>query len=497
MKSVVAERTSDRLYPWGRAAAATATIAGRTRGRTFVMRQTHCRTLPPMSTDAEHAHETSEDGYLRVLSRFDGTLLVVGCIIGAGVFFTPHDVSLVVQDPRLMLGVWILGGVIALTGALTYAELGALHPKTGGVYVFMREAFGSAPAFVYGWTIMLVIAPGALAIVADFFAANLAQQLPASWQLPKTAIAAAVIVVLTWVNVRGVRWGSRVQNFFSLSKLAALALLVAGGLTYGGERVLPSADAVVPTASHQGLVGFLFAMVPVLFSYGGWQNGTFIAGEMRRPQRDVPMAICLGTLIVVVSYLTINFSFLRIMTPEAIAAERTFAATAAKAALGPFGGTLVILGILVSTFGICAAILLANPRVAQAIAGDGLFFASFARLHPRYRTPHWAIVTLGTCSIVLLFVGGAGQLLDAVVFADWVFFALTGAALPILRRRQPAEEGVFRCPGYPFVPWLFIVLATSMAVITFVRADALSRALGAGLLASGLPVYWAFARSRR
>lgn len=449
-----------------------------------------------MPDHPERSGDARDDGYLRVLTRFDGTLLVVGCIIGAGVFFTPHDVSLVVQDPSLMLGVWVLGGVIALTGALTYAELGALYPQTGGVYVFMREAFGPAPAFLYGWTLMLVIAPGALAIVADFFAANLGQQLPAAWRPPNEAIAAAVIVVLTWVNVRGVRWGSLVQNFFSLSKLAALALLVLGGLTYGGERVLPAPGAVVPAASHHGLLGFLFAMVPVLFSYGGWQNGTFIAGEMKRPQRDVPIAVCLGTVIVVISYLTINLSFLRIMTPEAIASDRTFAAAAARAALGPFGGTLVVLGILVSTFGICAAILLANPRVAQAIAGDGLFLDAFARLHRRYRTPHWAIITLGASSLVLLFVGGAGQLLDAVVFADWVFFALTGASLPILRRRSEHVDGVFRCPGYPFVPWLFIVLATSMAIITFVRADALSRILGAGLLLSGLPVYLAFARSR-
>ncbi len=438
-----------------------------------------------------------DEGYLRVLGRFDGTMLVVGGIIGAGVFFTPHDVSLVVQEPALMLGVWVLGGIVALTGALTYAEMGALVPRTGGVYVFLRDAFGPAPAFLYGWTLMLVIAPGALAIVANFFAANLVEQLPRDARPSPLWVAAAVIALLTWVNARGVRWGSTVQNLFSVSKLAALALLVVGGVFYSGPRVEPAAGASVPEPTHAGLVGLLFAMMPVLFSYGGWQNGTFIAGEMRRPRRDVPIAICVGTVIVVASYLTINYAFLRIMTPEAIAAQRTFAATAAQAALGPLGGSLVVLGILVSTFGICTAILLANPRVAQAIAADALFFRPFARLHSRFRTPHWGIVALGASSLVLLFVGGAGQLLDAVVFADWVFFALCGAALPRLRKLHAGTAGDgFRCPGYPFVPLLFVVLASSMAGITFIRADTLSRLLGGGLLLSGLPVYWAFSRRR-
>jgi basic amino acid/polyamine antiporter, APA family len=437
-----------------------------------------------------------ESGYLRVLSRFDGTMLVIGSIIGAGVFFTPNDIARVVQSPGTMLGVWVLGGLIALTGALSYAELGGLFPRTGGVYVFLREAYGGLPAFLYGWAILLVIAPGALAIVAGFFATNLTRLAPALAGA-ETAIALAVIVLLTLVNVRGVRWGSTVQNVFTGAKLLAILLLVAGGLAYRGERLLPGPEAVVPAPSHAGIAALLFAMMPVLFSYGGWQNGTYVAGEMRRPQRDVPWAVAVGTLVVIASYLLVNVAYLRVLDPAAIAADRGFAAAAATAALGPAGGAVVTLGILVSTFGICAAMLLTNPRVAQALGADGLFFRPFGALHPRFCTPHWAIAVLGAWSCALLLIGRAGQLLDSVVFVDWVFFAATGATVLIFRRRLPDAERPYRCPAYPWLPLVFTGLASAMAVLTVLKADATSRVLGPGILFAGVPAYLAFRKVGR
>ncbi|HVS12690.1 MAG TPA: amino acid permease [Thermoanaerobaculia bacterium] len=442
------------------------------------------------------APSASETGYLRVLSRLDGTLLVIGSIIGAGVFFTPHDIARVVQSPGTMLGVWVLGGLIALTGALSYAELGGLFPRTGGVYVFLREAYGGLPAFLYGWAILLVIVPGALAIVAGFFATNLGRLAPglAGAEIP---VALSVIGLLTLVNVRGVRWGSTVQNVFTGAKLLAILLLVAGGLAYRGERVAPAPDVVVPSPSHAGIAALLFAMMPVLFSYGGWQNGTYVAGEMRRPQRDVPWAVTVGTLVVIVAYLLVNLAYLRVLDPAAIAGDRGFASAAATAALGPVGGVVVTLGILVSTFGICAAMLLTNPRVAQALGADGLFFRRFGELHQRFRTPHWAIVVLGAWSCALLLIGGAGQLLDSVVFVDWVFFAATGATVTIFRRRLPGAERPYRCPGYPWVPLLFTALAAGMAVLTLIKADATSRLLGPGILLAGVPAYLAFRASAR
>ena len=435
-------------------------------------------------------------GYLRVLTRFDATMLVIGSIIGAGVFFTPNDIAQVAQDRTTMTAVWLIGGLIALTGSLTYAELGGMFPRAGGVYVFLREAFGGLPAFLYGWALILVIAPGALAIVAGFFATNLRTLLTVLPGWADTPLALAAIVSLTLVNIRGVRQGSTVQNVVTLAKLVPLLLLIVGGLLYAGEPRLPADPQTVPAPSHAGLAALLFAMMPVMFSYGGWQNGTYVAGEMKRPQRDLPMAVIGGTLVVIVCYVLVNFAYLRILSPGAIAGSRGFAALAAEAALGRAGGVVVAAGIVVSTFGICAAILLTNPRVAQAVGEDGLFFRGFGRLHPRFRTPWWAIGVLGGWACLLLLVGGAGQLLNAVVFADWVFFALTAVTLFVLRRRRPDAERPFRCPLYPWVPALFFLLASAMAVLTFVKSDLLSRLLGPGILLAGVPVYWVF-RSRR
>jgi APA family basic amino acid/polyamine antiporter len=422
-------------------------------------------------------------------------MLVIGSIIGGGVFFTPNDIAQVTQERGAMLAVWVIGGLIAITGALTYAELGGMYHRAGGVYLFLRDAFGGLPAFLYGWALLLVIVPGALALVAGFFAANLRTFFPSLGTGAQTAIALVSILLLTALNIRGVRWGSTVQNVVTVAKLAALALLIVGGFLYAGHPQPPDAGAVVPTPSHTGAAALALAMMPVLFSYGGWQNGTYIAAEMKRPARDVPTAIVLGTVVVIVTYLGINVAYLRALQPETIASSRTFATRAAEAALGSAGGTLVALAILISTFGICAAMLLTNPRVAQAIGEDGLFFRAFGRLHPRFGTPHLAISVLGVWACVLLVVGAAGQLINSVVFADWVFFAMTAASLFVLRRTRPDAARPYRCPLYPWVPLTFLVLACAMAVFSFVKADTTARLLGPGLLVAGVPVYYAFRRT--
>ena len=265
----------------------------------------------------------------------------------------------------------------------------------------------------------------------------------------------------------------------------------------GRPTLGPPPGQTVPVPEVSGGWALLVAMLPVLFSYGGWQNGTYIAAEMRRPRRDVPFAVVIGTCVVIASYVSINVAYQRVLTPEAIAGSRTFAARAAVEALGPLGGLLVTVGILVSTFGICAAILLTNPRVAQAVGADGAFFAGFARLHADYRTPHLAIVVLGLWSCFLLLVGGAGQLLASVVFGDWVFFAATAATLFVFRRRESDSLPSYSCPGYPWVPGGFLLAATGVAVVAFLQADATSRILGPGILAAGVPVYYAFRQISR
>ena len=423
-------------------------------------------------------------------------MLVIGSIIGAGVFFTPNDIAAVTQNRGSMTWVWFIGGLIALTGALTYAELGGMFSRAGGVYVFLREAFGDLPAFLYGWGLILVIAPGAAAIVAGVFSANLTYFAPGIGALGQRWIALAALAFLTAVNIRGVRWGSTVQNIVTLAKLLALAALAVGGLAYSGAPNGPISGIPVPSPSHSGWGSIVFAMLPVLFSYGGWQNGTYIAAEMKRPQRDVPWAVIGGTLVVIACYLAVNLAYLRVLTPQAIASDRAFAVRAADAALGPLGGGMVAIGILVSTFGICAAILLTNPRVAQALGEDGLFFPLLGRLHPRFGTPAWAIGILGAWACLLLLIGGAGQLLDAVVFVDWVFFAGSALSLFVFRRTRPDAERPYRCPLYPWVPGLFLVLATAMAVASFLKSDLTSRVLGPGILFAGVLVYLAFGKAR-
>jgi len=424
-------------------------------------------------------------------------MLVIGSIIGAGVFFTPNDIAAVTQDRASMTWVWVVGGLIALSGSLTYAELGGMFTRAGGVYVFLREAFGDLTAFLYGWGLLLVIAPGAAAIVAGVFSANLTYFFPALDAAGRLWISLATLLVLTAVNIRGVRWGSRVQNAVTVAKLAALAALAVGGLAYTGVPVPPAADMEIPVPTHAGWTAMVFAMMPVLFSYGGWQNGTYIAGEMKRPQRDVPWAVLGGTFVVIGSYLAINIAYLRVLTPQAIAADRTFATRAADIALGPLGGSVAAVGILVSTFGICAAILLTNPRVGQALGEDGLFFAALGRLHRRYRTPAWAIGILGTWACLLLVVGAAGQILDAVVFVDWVFFAACALSLFVFRRTRPHAERPYRCAFYPFAPAVFLVLATAMALATFVKSDWTSRILGPGILAAGVVAFSLYRRFGR
>jgi len=440
----------------------------------------------------EEVEEADRSGYLRVLSLSDATLLVIGSIIGAGIFFTPAQIARATQSPAAFVGVWCLGGVIALCGALTYAELGGLFPRAGGVYVFLREAYGGLFGFLYGWAVLLVIAPGAVAWVAYRFADGLGFFVPGLDVPEKRAVAAATIALLTTLNVLGVRWGSLVQNVFTGAKLLAIAALAGAALLHAGPALEPvAAEAMEPT--HGPVVGFLAAMIPVLFSYGGWQNGTYVAAEVKAPRRNVPRAIVLGTLVVIATYVLLNLGFVRLLVPQAIAESDAFASRAAEAALGPIGGSLVAAGIVVSVFGICAAMLLTNPRVAQAIGADGLFFRPFGTLHPRFRTPALAIAVLGTWSIALLFTGRIDDLLSSIVFADWLFFALTAGSLFVLRRKHPDADRPYRCPGYPAVPLVFLLLASAMVAVALATSPSWSsRILGAGLLLAGVPAFFAF-----
>jgi APA family basic amino acid/polyamine antiporter len=430
--------------------------------------------------------------YARRLGLFSGTMAVVGGIVGGGIFRTPAAVAERVGSTGLILGVWVAGGAVALAGALCFGELGQRRPRAGGGYVYLRETWGPLAAFLYGWALLLVIASGAIAAIAVTFADyTLALTgLPRRLGLP---LAIASIVLVSGINYVGVRPGAVVQNVFTVLKLLALAALVGVGLVAG----LPPSEA--SPAAAPGAIGT--ALVPVLFTYGGWQQTNFIAEEMVDPERDLPRALLLGVAIVVVAYLLANLAYLQVLGPAGLAASTAPAADAMRAVLGPPGSGLIAAGIAVSTFGFLNLVVLVTPRVFQAMAADGVFFPRLARLHPVHRTPAAAIVLQAAWASTLALSGSFSQLVDYVAFADWVFFGLTVAGLFIYRARDRTEgrlipPGAFRVPGYPWTPAAFVAAAI-LVVVSSVVATPRNAMVGTGLLALGLPVFWYWSRAGR
>ncbi len=439
--------------------------------------------------------------YARRVGLFSGVMLVMGGIIGAGIFRNPQVVAQRVLTTPLTLGAWILGGAIAMVGALVFAELGARSPRAGGHYVYIRDAFGGLPAFLYAWALLLIIGTGAIAAVAVTFAdyALSLAHIQESWQLP---LAGGAIVLLSVINYVGVHWGAATQNLFTLLKLLALGLIIAAGVaSVLGALPAPAAALPEPAAPSSLLFALGAALVPVLFSYGGWQQTNFVAEEMIAPERNLPRALIIGVAGVVLVYILANATYLHGLGAAGLAATDAPAADAMLALIGPAGRTLVAMGIVVSTFGFLNLVILVSPRVYQAVAADGLFFERFSRLHPRFRTPSAAIIIQAVWAILLLQTNRYGQLLDYVVFADWIFFGLAAAALLVYRRREregrPSGQPGYRMPGYPLLPLLFI-LAAAYVVVGSVASNPANAGRGAVILALGVPIYlyWKSRRAR-
>src|SRR5438876_2094134 len=430
--------------------------------------------------------------YARRLGLFSGTMAVVGGIIGGGIFRTPATVAERLGTPEAVLFAWVLGGAIALIGAFCWGELGQRRPRAGGGYVYLRETFGPLSAFLYGWTLVLVIATGAIAAVAVTFADYTLALLNLQHRY-SVPLAVAAIVFLAAINYVGVRPAAITQNIFTILKLTALATLVGAGLLLAA----PSPPSAAPSPPSAGLGA---ALVPILFTYGGWQQTNFIAEEIVEPERNLPRALVLGVAIVVVVYLLANVAYLTVLGPTGLATSTAPAADVMRVLLGPAAGTVIAAGIAVSTFGFLNLVILVTPRVLQAMAADGVFFPGLAALHPGYRTPTAAILVLAGWSIVLTLSGTFSQLVDYVAFGDWIFFGLTVAGLFVYRARD-AQAGVkpppgaFRVPAYPWTPALFVV-AAGLVVASSVRSNPKNAAIGTGLLGLGIPVY-AFWRARR
>lgn len=433
--------------------------------------------------------------YARRVGLFSGTMSVVGGIIGSGIFLNPAIVAQRVGSAGLTMVAWTLGAVVAVLGGLIYGELGHRLPKAGGTYAYLRAGISPLVGFLYAWGLLLIMSTGAAAAVGYTFA-SYAVNLFGIDPGRTTVIAAGAIAIFTVINLFGVQFGAWAQNGFVLAKLGALALLIVAGLFVGGEPppcpgcVAPSA----PTGFGPTVAAVATAFVPILFAYGGWQQTNFIAEEIIDPERNLPRALMLGVAIMVLAYLLANATYLAGLGVTGLANSTAPAADVVGGALGETGRRLIGIGVMVSTAGFLNTVTLLSPRVYQAMARDGLFFESFARLHPRWRTPIVAILFQGAWSIALLYSGTYGQLLDYVVFADWIFFGLSGIALLALRRRGDGSGG-FRVPWYPVTVWLFVA-AAGYVVLGSVRSDPENALGGVGLLALGLPVYWYWARRR-
>jgi APA family basic amino acid/polyamine antiporter len=456
--------------------------------------------------------------YARRLGLFDATMVVIGGIIGAGIFLNPAIVAQRLPATGWILGAWGAGGVVAVLGALCFAELGARRPAAGGGYVYLRDTLGALPAFLYGWALLLVIGTGAIAAVAVTFARYAADlfHLPAGAVSP---LAIGAILLLTVVNYVGVRWGGTTQNLFTVLKLVALATLIVAGLFGLARAGASAAGTLAPVAAGGGAAGagagapgpasapagwalvaaFGTALIPILFSYGGWQQANFIAEEIIEPRRNLPRAILLGVAAVVAVYVLANVAYVRVLGPAALAASQAPASDTMRRVLGPLGGTLIAAGIAASAFGFLNLVILVSPRVYQAMADDGLFFRWAARLHPRWRTPTGALLFQAAWACALLLTGTYGQLLDYVVFGDWIFFGLVVATLFVFRARgrDAADDDVaFRAPGYPVVPGLFVAVA-AFVVFSSIRSNPRNAAIGGLLITAGVPVFLLWRRQAR
>jgi basic amino acid/polyamine antiporter, APA family len=439
---------------------------------------------------------THDAGLRRTLGFTDLLLLTLGTVIGSGIFIVP-GVVLKQTDGHLgvALLVWVVGGIVSFLGALTYAELGAMTPEAGGLYAYIRDAFGPLPAFLYGWSSFLVIASGSVATLAVAFSAYLGQLVPLSSVEAKVA-STLMIAVITIVNVRGTRQSATVEN--SATSIKVGALLVIGLALAVAGHAWPAASSLWPPALTSSVMsGFGAAMIGVLWAYEGWQYVTFSAGETRDPQRVFPRSIALATFALIVLYLLANVGYVAAIGPAAASESSHVAADATSAVFGPLSGKLLSVLALVSIFSATNGLVLTAPRLYFAMARDRLFFARLAKVSERFGTPASAIVLLSCWSVLLALTGTFQQLLTYVVFAGWIFYGLGALAVFASRRRRPNAVRPFRTPGYPVTPVLF-ALAAGLLVANTLYAQTRQAAIGLAVVLLGTPVYYLWrSRSRR
>src|SRR3989440_1452956 len=434
----------------------------------------------------------------RQLGLFDATMIVMGGIVGAGIFANPSEVAHRVHTPLLILGVWVVGGLIAMCGAFIWAELATRLPAgEGGQYVYLREASHPAVAFTYGWGLLLITQTGGMAAVAVIFASYFRALTGADWN--NSVIAAIVLLTLTAINCFGARAGSNVQSALMLLKIAAIAALVVIGFAVGQPAAagLRSSSLLGQPASFGLLKSIGAAMVPIAFAYGGWQTATFVAGEMRDAPRDLSRGLLIGVGGAVALYLAVNLACLRVLGPAGLDATTTPASDVMRIALGERGAQWIAIAITISTLGFLSQSMLTAPRVYYAMARDGLFFNGVGKGFGRTGAPVVAIVLQGVAALVIACSGTYGEILNFEMTVDSIFFGMTAVSLFILRRRQiGSDASVYRVPGHPFTTLLFVLSCVGILGSAIVTAPANS-AIALCIMLSGVPVYCFWSRLRR
>ena len=431
----------------------------------------------------------------RQIGLYAATAITVGNIIGSGIFRSPHSVAQHLSDFGPVIFAWVLGGVLSICGSLVLAELAVTHPRTGGLYVFIRESFGNAPGFVFGWANLWVIKPTVIASITSVFALYFCQVM----HLPKGAefpVGAAAILLLTYVNWLGVRQGAGTQSLFTTAKLIGILALCVAAFTLPGSQ--PATDlGAAPAVTRGFLQALALAMIPILFAYDGWTDSTYVAGEVIAPQRTMPIAIVWGTWLVIAVYVVTNIAYFHVLGTEGVTQHEAVGSETVRRLLGDWGARALAVLVAVSTFGTTNGAILTGPRVTQAMAADGLLWKPLASLDPRRRTPTMALWVQAVLSCLWLwFARGFEDVSGWFVTTSWLFYGLTTAALFVQRRHE--RRGLiaapsYRTPLYPWTPLLFVFV--TVAIIASDLHDSGWRAwAGVGIAALGLPVYFLWKR---
>lgn len=428
----------------------------------------------------------SKEELPRQLGLKDAVGILVGSVIGSAIFVVTAEMTQCVHTPAMVLAIWVLGGVISFMGGVTFAELGTRFPAAGGMYVYLRSSLGMLVAFLYGWSLFLVIQTGSIAAVAAAFARyfTVLAGTPDSWQTP---IAVALIAFLTTTNAISTRLGANVQNVCSLVKCLGLVGLIV--LCLGSSKADTShfSPVIVDSLSYTFVLAIGNALVAALWAYDGWYQVGNIAGELKDPQREVPRSLFLGLSVVCVLYVLVSIAYLAVLTPQQVATSKAVASDAARSVWGDFGSRLISLAVVISTFGCVNGMTISGPRVYYAMSRDGLLPGFLADVHPRFHTPFWPVVLQGIWSILLVMKGNYNELFNYVMFVGWVFYMLAGVALILERRKQP-HEPCYRAWGYPWTTYGFILASGFLFVTTFLNNTEWS-IKGLWILAGGATVH--------